>query len=75
MRSVESVSALLFVTARQVVADQGLLESGPELTERREAFLAELRGVLGDMDRMHQIALQQFIDRDTAARRSGQRGS
>ena len=75
VRSVESVSALLFVTARQVVADQGLLESGPELTERREAFLAELRGVLGDMDRMHQIALQQFIDRDTAARRSGQRGS
>ena len=45
-RCSESVSALLFATARQVAADQHLLEPGPGLDERRRAFLGELRGIL-----------------------------
>ena len=39
VRSNESVSALLFATARQVAADQHLLEPAADLTERRKAFL------------------------------------
>ena len=46
VRSNESVSALLFATARQVVADQHLLEPAADLVERRTAFRDELRGVL-----------------------------
>ena len=57
-------------TARQVAADQHLLEPGPDLSERREAFLRELRGILGDTDRLHMISRQQFIEREVAARRS-----
>ena len=44
VRSNESVSALLFATARQVVADQDLLEPAADLVERRTAFRDELRG-------------------------------
>ena len=36
VRSNESVSALLFATARQVVADQHLLEPAADLAERRD---------------------------------------
>ncbi len=68
VRSNESVSALLFATARQVAADQNLLTADPELPERRAAFLAELRGILSDMDRLHVISRRQFADRDTARR-------
>lgn len=68
VRSNESVSALLFATARQVVVDQGLLEPAPDLDERRAAFLAELRGILADMDKVHLIARRQFIDREAAHR-------
>jgi glycerol-3-phosphate O-acyltransferase len=75
VRNVESVSALLFATARQVAADQHLLEPGPELGERREAFLRELRGILGDTDRLHMIARQQFVEREAAARRSAREAS
>ncbi|MGH7290392.1 MAG: glycerol-3-phosphate 1-O-acyltransferase, partial [Myxococcota bacterium] len=46
VRSNESVSALLFATARQVAADQNLLAPAADLEERRTAFLAELRGIL-----------------------------
>lgn len=67
VRSNEAVSALLFATARQVVADQGLLDPAPDLTERREAFLVELRGILGDMNRVHLISRQHFLEREAAA--------
>ncbi len=49
VRSNESVSALLFSTARQVAADQHLLGPGPDLEVRRTAFCEELGGILADM--------------------------
>jgi glycerol-3-phosphate O-acyltransferase len=58
------VSALLFATARQVVADQKLLEPAPDLAARREAFLAELRGILADMDTVDTIGRQEFRQRE-----------
>ena len=64
VRSNESVSALLFATARQVVADQHLLEPAADLAERRIAFRDELRGILGDMDKVEQIARDQFYARE-----------
>jgi len=64
VRSNEAVSALLFATARQVAADQGLLEYAPDLTARREAFLAELRCVLADMDDIEAEARGQFGQRE-----------
>jgi glycerol-3-phosphate O-acyltransferase len=68
VRSNEAVSALLFATARQVAADQHLLEPGDDLAERRKAFLAELRGILGDMDRVHRMSSQQFMEREVRTR-------
>ena len=64
VRSSEPVSTLLFATARQMVADQGLFESGQDLDERREAFHTELRSVLSDIDRVEQMARQQFEARE-----------
>jgi glycerol-3-phosphate O-acyltransferase len=64
IRSNESVSALLFATGRQVAVDQRLLESSPGLTERRQAFAAELRGILRDLDRVEKIAREHFFERD-----------
>jgi glycerol-3-phosphate O-acyltransferase len=69
VRSNEAVSALLFATARQVVADQGLLQTAPGLAERRAAFLAELRGILRDMDRVELVSFQQFAEREAQLRR------
>jgi glycerol-3-phosphate O-acyltransferase len=69
VRSNEAVSALLFATARQVVADQGLLQAVPDLAERRAAFLAELRAILRDMDRVELVSFQQFNERETQRRR------
>jgi glycerol-3-phosphate O-acyltransferase len=69
-RSSESVSALLFATARQVAADQHLLEPSPDLSERREAFVAELRGILADMNRVERISTEQFIAREAEWRRA-----
>jgi glycerol-3-phosphate O-acyltransferase len=62
------VSALLFATARQVAADQNLLESGDDLDERRSAFRDELRAILRDMDDVEQIAREQFYAREIARR-------
>ena len=63
------MSALLFATARQVVADQGLLRAAPDLAERRQAFLAELRAILRDMERVELVSFQQFTERETQRRR------
>ncbi|KUI19339.1 glycerol-3-phosphate acyltransferase [Mycobacterium sp. GA-1285] len=68
VRSNESVSALLFATARQVAADQDLLEPAADLQERRTAFRDELRAILRDMDKVEQIAREQFIAREVAHR-------
>ena len=70
VRSNESVSALLFATARQVAADQHLLEPAADLDERRAAFRDELRGILGDMDEVEQISREQFYAREVERRRS-----
>ena len=69
VRSTESVSALLFATARQVAADQHLLEPAADLVERRNAFRDELRDVLRDMDRVEQISREQFYVREMERRR------
>jgi glycerol-3-phosphate O-acyltransferase len=68
VRSNESVSALLFATARQVVADQHLLEPAADLAQRRAAFLAELRAILGDMDKVEQISREHFYAREIERR-------
>jgi glycerol-3-phosphate O-acyltransferase len=68
VRSNEAVSALLFATARQVAADQKLLDSAADLTERRKAFRDELRAILRDMDTIEQISLEQFAAREFARR-------
>ncbi|TFV59692.1 glycerol-3-phosphate 1-O-acyltransferase [Mycobacterium sp. PS03-16] len=69
VRSNESVSALLFATARQVVADQGLLTPAADLAERRSAFVAELRAILADMETVERYSRDQFF-----AREAGRRG-
>ena len=69
VHSTESVSALLFATARQVAADQGLLQAAPDLAERRAAFLAELRAIQRDMDRVERVSFQQFAEREAQRRR------
>jgi len=68
IRSSESVSTLLFATARQVVADQHLIGPGADLAERRIAFLRELRNILRDFDYVEQIARNQFVAREFKAR-------
>lgn len=77
VRSAEPVSTLLFATACQVVADQGLLTAPEdlagqpdpaELTERRVAFHRELRAILRDIDRIERIARQQFAAREVRRR-------
>jgi glycerol-3-phosphate O-acyltransferase len=68
IRSTEAVSALLFATARQVAADQHLLEPAADLVERRTAFRDELRAVLRDMDMVEKISLQQFRAREMQRR-------
>lgn len=67
VRSNESVSALLFTTARQVAADQQLLKPAPDLRERRVAFLREMRSILADMDLIHEISADEFRARAAAA--------
>jgi glycerol-3-phosphate O-acyltransferase len=72
VHSNEAVSALLFATARQVAADQHLLEPAEDLTERRMAFLAELRAILRDIERIEDISREQFVARETEQRRARQ---
>lgn len=69
VRSNESVSALLFATARQVAADQQLLEPGADLAARRRAFCEELGDILTDMDRVDQYAREQFLAREAERKR------
>ncbi len=66
MSNTESVSALLFATARQVAADQKLLEPSSDLRERRRAYLGELREIIADMERIYQLSREQFYARETA---------
>jgi glycerol-3-phosphate O-acyltransferase len=62
--SSESVSALLFATARQVCGDQKLLQPSEDLRERRQAFLDELNVIVGDMEHIHQLIREQFYARE-----------
>jgi glycerol-3-phosphate O-acyltransferase len=68
VRSSESVSTLLFATARQVVADQDLIGTAPDLADRRIAFRRELRDILHDFDHVERIARRQFIAREVDVR-------
>lgn len=68
VRSSESVSTLLFATARQVVVDQDLLAPAADLAERRIAFRRELRDILRDFDYVERIAREQFVAREFTAR-------
>jgi glycerol-3-phosphate O-acyltransferase len=68
VHSNESVSALLFATARQVVAYQHLLEPGADLQERRTQFRDELSAILRDMDKVEQISQEQFYEREVGRR-------
>jgi glycerol-3-phosphate O-acyltransferase len=65
VRNNESVSALLFSTARQVAADQQLLEPGADLEARRREFCEEMCGILADMDKVDRYARGQFVARET----------
>lgn len=62
----ESVSALLFTTARKVAVDQKLLEPATDLRERRRAFLGELRAIINDMERIHDLSREQFYLREAS---------
>ncbi len=66
--SSEPVSTLLFATARQVVADQNLLQPAADLAKRRIAFRNELRDILRDFDHVARIARSQFVAREIEAR-------
>jgi glycerol-3-phosphate O-acyltransferase len=60
VRSDEAVSTLLFHTAKQVVADQDLVEPASDLSDRRLRFREELRGILRDVDHVERAAIDQF---------------
>jgi len=72
IRSSESVSTLLFATARQVVADQDLIAPAADLADRRKAFRRELRDIMRDCTYVEQIARNQFIAREIKARHGRQ---
>ncbi|CPR10531.1 glycerol-3-phosphate acyltransferase [Mycobacterium bohemicum DSM 44277] len=71
VRSSQSVSTLLFATARQVVVDQNLIAPAADLAERRTAFRRELRDILRDCDHIGRIARNQFVAREARARLAG----
>ncbi|GAB7143358.1 glycerol-3-phosphate 1-O-acyltransferase [Mycobacterium riyadhense] len=77
VRSSESVSTLLFATARQVAIDHDLIAPATDLAERRIAFRRELRDILRDFDYVGQVARNQFVAREFKARhgRQASRGS
>ena len=64
----ESVSALLFATARQVAADQNLLTHGADLAARRKEFLAEIRAILRDMACVEKLARDRFFAEEKSRR-------
>jgi glycerol-3-phosphate O-acyltransferase len=69
------VSTLLFATAGQVVADQGLLTTPcADLRDRRAAFRSELGGILVDLDTVESLAREQFVERAPKFRCSGHDG-
>lgn len=68
VRSSESVSTLLFATARQIVVDQDLVAPAADLAERRIAFRRELRDILRDFDYVGKVARNQFVARESRAR-------
>ncbi len=68
VRSSESVSTLLFATARQVAVDQDLIAPSADLAERRIAFRRELREILRDFDYVERIARKQFVAREIKSR-------
>jgi glycerol-3-phosphate O-acyltransferase len=74
VRSNESVSALLFATAHKVIAYQKLLQASPDLAERRAAFLAEVRAILRDMDRIEMASFEQFAEREAQRRAKHEAG-
>ncbi len=76
LRSSESVSVLLFQTALQLARNRGLLGDGAaaagsqdaadsgaaaHLAARRAAFLAELRGLLGRLDQIEDLAIRRYV--------------
>jgi glycerol-3-phosphate O-acyltransferase len=67
VRSSESVSTLLFATARQVVVDQNLIAPAADLAERRIAFRRELRDILRDFGYVRRIARNRFVAREFQA--------
>jgi glycerol-3-phosphate O-acyltransferase len=72
VRSSEAVSTLVFATARQVAADQHLLEHTDdpvELQQRRAEFRNELRAILADFDHVEKIARARFADHENERRR------
>ncbi|MCV7151908.1 glycerol-3-phosphate 1-O-acyltransferase [Mycolicibacterium pyrenivorans] len=69
IHSTEAVSALLFTTARQVAADQNLLEPAADLATRRRAFRDELRGILTDMNTVDSYSRDQFFARERSRRK------
>ena len=69
VRSSESVSTLLFATARQVVVDQDLIAPAADLADRRNAFRRELQNILRDFNYVERIARDQFVARELDARR------
>ena len=73
VQSNESVSALLFTTARQVAADHHLLEPAADLEDRRTAFRNELRGILADMNTVDRYARKQFVARERSRRQLRER--
>ena len=69
VRSNESVSALLFATARQVVADQNLLDPAADLAERRTAFLRRTaRHPRATWTRSSAFSREQFFVRELVKR-------
>jgi len=63
LRSSESVSVLLFQTALQLARNRRLLGDGAasHLAARRAAFLAELRGLLGRLDQIEDLAIRRYV--------------
>jgi glycerol-3-phosphate O-acyltransferase len=61
LRSSESVSVLLFQTALQLMRNRGLMDSAPDLAERRSGLLAELRDLQHRLDRIEDLAIRRYI--------------